>query len=123
MLSLADEFRGGGIVLVLIGLAMGFADASATLAWSLGTTGAWLLGLGLLVPLLARFTRLTWRLVAAGACAAAVGGGAYLLAPSDATWWLGQLGAAPLVALWAYFGPARRRDPGDGGSPWAPPGT
>jgi hypothetical protein len=123
LLGAADELGGGGALLVLVGLGVALAGGSATLAWSVGTAGAWMLGFALLVPLVARFPRLSWRLVAAGASAAVVGGAAYLLAPSDATWWLGQLGAVPLVVLWAYFGPGRKREPGEQGSPWAPPGA
>lgn len=123
MLSVADEFGLGGSQFILVGLAVGLAGGSATLAWSIGTAGAWMLGFGLLVPLIARFERLSWRLVAAGASAAAVGAAAYVLAPSDATWWLGQLGAVPLVVLGAYFGPESKREPGEQGGPWAPPGA
>jgi hypothetical protein len=123
MLDIADEFLVFGIVGVVIGAGIGLAGGSATVAWSLGTGGGWLLGYGLLLPLIARYPRLTWRLIAAAASAAAVGGAAYLLAPSDATWWLGQLGVVPLVLLWGYFGPGGRREPGDRGDPWAPPGA
>jgi hypothetical protein len=122
-LDVADEFALGGFLFMLAGLAIGLAGGSATLAWSIGTAGAWMLGFGMLVPLFARFPRLSWRLVAAGASAAAAGGAAYLLAPSDATWWLGQLGAVPLVVLWAYFGVEGKREPGEQGTPWAPPGA
>ena len=123
MLDIADEFRWGGVGFVLTGFVVGLLGGSATLAWSVGTAGASMIGFGLLVPLYSRFARLTWHLVAAAASAAAVGGAAYLLAPSDATWWLGQLGIVPVAVLWGYFAPESKREPGDRGDPWAPPGA
>ena len=123
MLKIADEFLWAGVGFILIAVVVGVTGGSATLAWSVGTGGAWMIGFGVLVPLYSRFTRLSWYLVAAAASAAAVGGAAYLLAPSDATWWLGQLGIVPVAVLWGYFGPERKREPGDRGDPWAPPGS
>lgn len=114
----------GGIGIVL-GALVGLAGGSATFAWTIGTAGGWLLGFSLLLPFVARQARLSWWLVGIAACTALSGGIAYLLAPSDVTWWLGQLTGVPALALYAYFHEPEsangRHFDTTSGEVWAPP--
>ena len=119
-------FRWCGLGVIAVGALTGAAGGSSTLAWAIGTSGGWCVGLSLIVPLVARRRRLTWSLVAVALCTAFVGGIAYLLVPSDATWWLGQLTAIPAVGVAMYFSEGRsgngRHFDTSSGKPEAPPG-
>lgn len=125
LLRAVGYFRWFGVAGIALGALVGAWGGSSTLAWTIGTSGAWALGYSLLLPLVARLEGLTWWLVGLTLCTAFVGGIAYLLVPSDVTWWLGQLTALPAIALGLYFfdrtsGGAQRSESSSEG-PWSPP--